>query len=70
MLPFISAALYQPITGYILDSFKHNSIYSIQAYRFMYLFLLISSIIALISSILIKTRKRVDSYSNQLDSSL
>jgi MFS family permease len=57
MLPFISAALYQPITGYILDSFKHDNIYPVQAYRFMYLFLLVSNIIALISSILIKTRK-------------
>jgi MFS family permease len=57
MLPFVSAALYQPITGYILDSFKHDNIYPVQAYRFMYLFLLVSNIIALISSILIKTRK-------------
>ncbi|MEM1545479.1 MAG: MFS transporter [Candidatus Methanomethylicia archaeon] len=64
MLPFISAALYQPITGYILDSFKHEGIYPIQAYRFMYLFLLISSIIALISSTLIKTRKRINSHSD------
>ncbi|MEM2541754.1 MAG: hypothetical protein QXX13_10900, partial [Candidatus Methanomethylicia archaeon] len=59
-----SAALYQPITGYILDSFKHEGIYPIQAYRFMYLFLLISSIIALISSTLIKTRKRINSHSD------
>ncbi len=59
MFPFVGAALYQPITGYILDSFKHGSIYSVQAYRFMYLFLLISNIIALISSILVKTGKRI-----------